>query len=307
MEGFRIHPAGENLSTVLDPKRPDGWVADDESYETQPYGVSAAASLSELAQYVSAYSMNISRGDQIMSVQGSLSTDRGRDEREIRIVVDSYEDLGPALPWLRAYTYELSDLETDVEDGTFSEPKEVAKWLRRRLDEGGIYDVYIEYRRDVMAALETKSNPPYSGWRKGWAEKPLPKDIYRACFKTKTDALNVFLDHNRRLVDDYGGENMVHSRASFDALNSFHDIPRRRQVDTIAKAVWWALPGPGPWCLEDIDVEILNRTAPAIYNQQGRVWTLPDHIEEARLVRQEEEYWREAYGGVEYPDDEVTY
>lgn len=160
---------------------------------------------------------------------------------------------------------------------------------------------------ELLEAELVRENPPYQGWRKGWMEKPLPKNLYRACYRTKTDALNVFLDANRGVVDDYGGENMVHSRASFDAINNRYDIPPRRQVDTIAKAVWWALPGPGPWCLEDIDVELLNETAPAIYNPRGLYFRLPDHIEEAQLLRKEAEYWQEAYGAVEYPDDEVPF
>src|SRR5690606_8291864 len=35
MTFYRIHRADESPETVLDPTRPDGWVASDEGYETQ--------------------------------------------------------------------------------------------------------------------------------------------------------------------------------------------------------------------------------------------------------------------------------
>lgn len=117
----------------------------------------------------------------------------------------------------------------------------------------------------------------------------------------------MFLDWNRALVEDYGGESMVHSAASFDAINHEHNLQGERRVDTIAKAVWWALPGPGPWCLDQIDVQILNETAPAIFNQRGLQFELPDAVEEAKLLEQEEAYWEEQYGDVDYPEDEVPF
>lgn len=138
---------------------------------------------------------------------------------------------------------------------------------------------------------EYRPNPPYSGYVKDWWEKPHPKDEDRIAYQTKTDALNVFADHNRGIIDDYGGEGMVHSPESFEAINHQEGLKGKRRVNTIARALWWALPSGGPpWYLEDIDVELLNRTAPAIYNQRGLSFHLPDFAEQERLLREEEAY-----------------
>jgi hypothetical protein len=146
-------------------------------------------------------------------------------------------------------------------------------------------------------------NPPYSGWRKGWWTKALPKDTHKISYPTKTAALNVFLDYNRGVVDDYGGESMKHAPASFDAINHRFGIKGKRQVDNIAKAVWWAMPAGSPYYLEDIDVNLLNETAPAIYNQRGLQFEIPDYAQESALLEQEAEYWLQKYGDVEYPDE----
>jgi len=156
---------------------------------------------------------------------------------------------------------------------------------------------------DCACYKKARRNPPYSGWRKGWWQKSLPADTHKISYKTKTDALNVFLDFNRAIVDDYGGESMKHSPESFEAINHRFGIEGKRRVDTIAKAVWWALPPGSPYYLEDIDVELLNETAPAIYNPRGLVFRIPDYVEEAALLEKEAEYWQERYGHLEYPEE----
>ena len=152
--------------------------------------------------------------------------------------------------------------------------------------------------------LQRAKNPPYSGYDPAYFEKPLPADTHRLSYDTKRDALNVFLDYNRGVVDDYGGESMKHSAESFEAINHRYDIKGKRRVDTIAKALWWALPAGSPYYLEDIDVNLLNDTAPAIFNPRGMNFQTPDYVEEARLLEQEGEYWLEKYGDVEYPEEE---
>lgn len=145
-----------------------------------------------------------------------------------------------------------------------------------------------------------QKNPPYSGWQKDWFRKPLPKDPYKLAYKRKRDALNVFLEHNRAIVDDYGGASMKHSPESFEAINHKFDIKGKRRVDTIARAVWWALRGPGPYYLEDIDIHLLNETAPAIYNQDGLIFEIPDYVEEARLAELEAEHYKD----LELPEED---
>ncbi len=137
---------------------------------------------------------------------------------------------------------------------------------------------------------------PYSGWRKGWWTQTLPKDAGQACYRRKRDALNVFLDYNRGIVDDYGGESMKHSPASFDAINQQFDIKGSRRIDTIAKAVWWAMPVGGPFCMENVDLDLLNRTAPAEFNQRGLQFELPEPALEEKLAREELEYYQQQYG-----------
>jgi hypothetical protein len=153
--------------------------------------------------------------------------------------------------------------------------------------------------------LGAVGNPPYSGYDAIYFRRPMPDDITKISYKKKRDALNVFLDWNRGIVDDYGGEDQKHNYASFDAINHQFDIQGKRRVNTIAKAVWWVLPSGSPYYLEDIDVELLNRTAPAIFNPRGLHFTLPDYAEEARLLEQQAEYWEERYGLPE--DDEAPF
>ena len=164
--------------------------------------------------------------------------------------------------------------------------------------------------RDRRPRSNYRPNPPYSGYVKDWWEKPHPKNENRIAYQTKTDALNVFADHNRTIIDDYGGEGMVHSPESFEAINHLNGLKGKRRVNTIAKALWWALPSGGPpWYLEDIDVELLNRTAPAIYNQRGLSFHLPDFAEQERLLAQEEAYnmerWEERQEHWSGDDDEI--
>ena len=88
---LRIHCRTEDPATVLDPTRPDGWVASDEDYDTQPHGVSCCASLRDLLAYANRYSMGCDDGDLLLVMSGSPSHDDDRDEYAMRLVVDSYE------------------------------------------------------------------------------------------------------------------------------------------------------------------------------------------------------------------------
>jgi hypothetical protein len=143
---YRIHPAGEALDTVLDPRRPDGWVASDEAYETQPIGVSACPSLADLASYARHYSLRPQPGDVVLALRGSLSPDRDRDARAVRVIADGYEVLGDARAMLAAAAVDLDDLRYDLDhagddaadyasaDEVWEQyPSDVRPWLRARL------------------------------------------------------------------------------------------------------------------------------------------------------------------------------
>ncbi len=99
--GYRIHSADEPLDRLLDPARPDGWTADDESPETQPRGVSCCLSLRDLARYIRGYSLAPQPGDLLVELGGDLGDD-DRDQYAARLVVDDYEVLGQAEALLAA-------------------------------------------------------------------------------------------------------------------------------------------------------------------------------------------------------------
>lgn len=78
---------------------------------------------------------------------------------------------------------------------------------------------------------------------KQWWDKPAPFQ-HRACYQTKTDALNAFLDWNTDVVEGYGGPSYRVSPAEFDAINHKYGLKGKKAVRTIAQAVWAAMP-PG--------------------------------------------------------------
>jgi hypothetical protein len=108
MTGYRIHSADEDLEALLDPRRPDGWIADDESAETQPYGVSCCLSLRDLARYVRHYSLAPQPGDLLVRLDGDLGDD-DRDQHAARLVVDRYEVIGTASEFLAAMQAAAAD------------------------------------------------------------------------------------------------------------------------------------------------------------------------------------------------------
>lgn len=150
---YRIHPGEEDPNTVLDPERPDGWVASDEDYETQPLGTSATENLDDLASYVSLYSLNVLPGDVILKLNGQLSPEPDRDQFAVRVIVESYEVLGSASDWQDAYDYGVDDVIDLIEDDE-SLPEEHAQWLSYRLDEGWLYDFEPDDRENVREFIE---------------------------------------------------------------------------------------------------------------------------------------------------------
>lgn len=91
---YRIHSALESLESLLDPRRPDGWVAGDEDYETQPLGVSCCASIAELMAYIREYSMTAEPGSLLVELTGTWSPERDRDDHAARMLVTSYRVIG---------------------------------------------------------------------------------------------------------------------------------------------------------------------------------------------------------------------
>lgn len=115
---YRIHSGTESLDTLLDPRRPDGWVADDESPETQPLGISCCSSLADLAAYQREYLMNVTAGDVLVELTGTLSPDDDRDEHAVRLIVESYRVVCSGAAWnaVVAASEQLDDIEVELDD-----------------------------------------------------------------------------------------------------------------------------------------------------------------------------------------------
>ncbi len=110
----------------------------------------------------------------------------------------------------------------------------------------------------------------------GWWNKPVPK-AEKVCYRRKSDALRVFLDHNYRIVEQHGGPNRKESPAEFDAVNHKYGTKAR----SIAEAVWAALPTKRrPFCLTDIDLVALNATDPGQNAERAGIqgFVLPEFV-----------------------------
>ncbi len=126
--------------------------------------------------------------------------------------------------------------------------------------------------------------PPRLWWR-----VPQPRK-QQVCYRTKTDALNVFRNRNHAVIDRYGGEDAVHRPAEFDVINHRFDLRGKRRVRTIAEALWYALPNGPPWCLDQIDLDLLNQTTPG---RAGVGFQLPEYVVDRMVDRESERHEEE--------------
>jgi hypothetical protein len=99
---YRIQSAAEPVTALLDPSRTDGWVASDESAETEPDGVSCCDSIADLAAWVRYYAPRIDVTDRIVRVHGR-SLGEGRDRYETRVQPTAVDETGIPATWLREY------------------------------------------------------------------------------------------------------------------------------------------------------------------------------------------------------------
>jgi len=152
--GYRVHSREEPPDTVLDPLRVDGWVADDEDIEDQPFGVSASSDLEDLGRYVSGYSMQVNPGDRLLALYGDLSSEDDRDEHAIRVVVHDWHDMGDAATWAKVYYYDPADVEEmQDEDGEWHFPPGEAPWILRRMEDGWEWDFWPPVVLELKAVL----------------------------------------------------------------------------------------------------------------------------------------------------------
>lgn len=111
-----------------------------------------------------------------------------------------------------------------------------------------------------------------------WQGNPRLPD--KMCYATKQDALNVFRNENQDTIANWGGLDAKARPSDFDAINHKYGT----KVDTLSKALWTAMPARKPFCLENIDLEALNDTAP------GRAggFRLPSWVYEQRHAVEQE-------------------
>lgn len=153
------------------------------------------------------------------------------------------------------------------------------------------------------------TNPPFSGWNDAWWLAPSPRDETKIAYRRKRDVLNVFMDWNQHIIDAaFNGPSQKHPPDSFDNFNHKYELKGKRQIDSFAKAVWFSLPAGRPYHIDDIDVNMLNETMPMMHNTHEQL-TLPDYVEERRLLDQELAYWEEKYDDLlpEEDDGEVPF
>jgi hypothetical protein len=158
----------------------------------------------------------------------------------------------------------------------------VERELERKLEHGDEDD------EDDEDYDEHENPPPKHWWRR-------PSPGPRMCYRTKADALKVFLDVNSDIVENYGGADYKVSPSEFDAINHKYDLKGKRAARTIADAVWAAMPVGKPYCIDRIDLDALNDTSPA--REAGIAFRLPDYVYEAQMA--EEEARRIGYGHAE--------
>lgn len=92
------------------------------------------------------------------------------------------------------------------------------------------------------------------------------------CYRSRGELLRAFVAWNVATIEAWGGLDQPGSRGEFDAVNERHELRGRRRVTTLREAIERAAPRGGPWCLDRLDVGMLNETAPAVH---GRPFELP--------------------------------
>lgn len=144
----------------------------------------------------------------------------------------------------------------------------------------------------VGAALGHRASIALGAPPRWWVPRP-PRP--RVCYPTKTQALIEFVDANRDIIEGYGGIDAENSPAEFDAINHKLGLSPKRQVRSIAEALWAAMPSGRPYCLDAIDLDALNDTSPA--KEAQRSFELPDYVHERQMAKAEAAHARRALQG----------
>jgi hypothetical protein len=135
----------------------------------------------------------------------------------------------------------------------------------------------------------------YSMPRRYWV--PDLSKQQRNCYSSKSEALMRFAKFNSRVIDNYNGMEHDESPAEFDAINAKYGLTGKDRVTNISQAIWVSLPPSRPYCLDNIDIETLNRTSPAREDPLGIGFLIPDYAIVDRLNREQAELFREQEQG----------
>jgi hypothetical protein len=116
--------------------------------------------------------------------------------------------------------------------------------------------------------------------RQDWT-RPQPGDREdRVCYTSKGAALRIFIAANRDQVERWGLDTLA-TGGEFDAVNERYKLKKR--VSKLRDALWAVMPAGRPFCLDRLDLDTLNETAPAL---EGEPFRLPDVVAEHRLAQQ---------------------
>lgn len=89
-------------------------------------------------------------------------------------------------------------------------------------------------------------------------------DPSKVCHRTKREAARAFIAANDHVVQEWGGLDLESTGGEFDAVNERYGLRGKRRARTLADAIWHALPSRRPYCLDRVDLDTLNETAPAL-------------------------------------------
>lgn len=93
-----------------------------------------------------------------------------------------------------------------------------------------------------------------------WWRGPVRKG--NVCYATKGEALRAFYHANHNQIDNWGGLQQRGSRGEFDAINEKYGLRGKKRATNMAEAFWHAMPTGKPFCVDRIDLDALNDTAP---------------------------------------------
>lgn len=134
----------------------------------------------------------------------------------------------------------------------------------------------------------------------GWMRRPTPAP--RPCYPTKADALKAFLDVNSDIVENYGGADYEQSPSEFDSINHKYGLKGKRAARSIADAVWYAMPMGKPYCLDRIDLDVLNGISAVVHG--GIEFRLPDVSYEELMKSEEAAHYARMQEQEEEPPEE---